>query len=450
MRMVNLTDAVGVIPVGAKYHWETIEDSGGTHEYLCIEAILWKRASAYAKIKRDGIVSQSMEINVKDKETVDGYCLINKFIFTAFCLLGDGIEPCFEAASLQTFSLSKCKEQFELMMAELSEQYSKAITSNEDDTINKELSKGGDYSLNKEELLSKYGLTVEELDFDINAFSISELTEKFEAIKAGKSGAQANGSVPDEEDNVEGAGSGDPTDDDDDEPVGDGDDSGDGEGGEGSGEGEDSEPEGTFALTEQFKTELLESLYSDLVVDPYWGEMPRYSYVDYDAETKEVYCFDVTEWKLYGIKYSVDGDSVKVDFTCKSRKKFAIVDFNEGETDVNYESTFSAIFSRIKAETDELRAFKKEKLDAERKVEVEKLFSSFVELDGNEAFTKLKDNHSDMTLEEIENKCYEIKGRMSQANFALEKPQSVRIPINTNNTDDEPYGGLFVKYRQNN
>jgi len=134
-RIINLTDAVGVIPSNCNYYWETVSDNGVNHDYLCVEAILWKRAAAYSKIKRDGITSQSMEITVKNGKSVDDYYEIYDFIFTAFCLLGDDIEPCFESASLEMFSLQQYKKQFNEMMTDYKKHFS-AITSSSEDDIN--------------------------------------------------------------------------------------------------------------------------------------------------------------------------------------------------------------------------------------------------------------------------------------------------------------------------
>lgn len=88
MRIVNITQPVGVIPESAKYWWEEIEDDSGLHEYLCVDALIWKRQEAYRKIKDDGITDESMEITVKEGGMVDGVYVIDRFEFTAFCLLG--------------------------------------------------------------------------------------------------------------------------------------------------------------------------------------------------------------------------------------------------------------------------------------------------------------------------------------------------------------------------
>ena len=105
MRIVNITQPVGVIPESAKYWWEEIEDDSGLHEYLCVDALIWKRQEAYRKIKDDGITDESMEITVKEGGMVDGVYVIDRFEFTAFCLLGTA-KPCYELASLEMFSNS--------------------------------------------------------------------------------------------------------------------------------------------------------------------------------------------------------------------------------------------------------------------------------------------------------------------------------------------------------
>ena len=43
MRIVNITQPVGIVPESARYWWEEIEDDSGVHEYLCADVLLWKR-----------------------------------------------------------------------------------------------------------------------------------------------------------------------------------------------------------------------------------------------------------------------------------------------------------------------------------------------------------------------------------------------------------------------
>lgn len=423
MKIVNITQPVGVIPESSQYWWEMIaEEDGKVHEYLCVDALIWKRQEAYEKIKENKITDESMEITVKSGKMVDDSYHIDSFEFTAFCLL-ESAEPCFESASLEVFSLDKFKEEYTKMMNEFKESFSKVNTSSEDDINAKNiqnLSKGGKNSLNKTDILSEYGLTLESIDFDIDDYSIDELKEKLEKMK-----------------------------------------------------------NDSFSISnQQFMDELFTALSSVKFTDPDWGECSKYSYIDHDNELSEVYCYDCEDWKVYGFPYSMNGDHVVIDFACKKRKKCSFVDFDEGSPDISYSTAFSVIKEAIinsknaeintvmsdaeakynvanqeieglKSKIESLKEFKEATLSEERKTKESELFARFSDLEGAEAFDALKENCSDLTLDEIESKCYEIKGRSMAEKFSVKKSESVRISVenhDTNKNDDEPYGGVFLKY----
>ena len=111
MRIVNATDPVGVVPESAGHHWEWVTDEDGVErEYLCVDALLWKRQEAYRKIKNDGITAQSMEITVNRGKKIDGVYHIYDFTFEAFCLIGvepeylnRGISAAFSSALMDMF-----------------------------------------------------------------------------------------------------------------------------------------------------------------------------------------------------------------------------------------------------------------------------------------------------------------------------------------------------------
>lgn len=184
MTIVNLTQPVGVVPQTSKVYWESVEEDDGTvNEYLCAEVLIWKRQEAYRKIKEDGITAQSMEITVKDGEVVNGVYCIKDFEFTAFALIG--VEPCYESASL-AFSKQDFKQEFSKMMLELKDSFKDVTTSIEDDNIHshKYSMEGGSKGLDKQNLIEKYGIDVNTLDFSIDDFTVEELEEKFKAITA--------------------------------------------------------------------------------------------------------------------------------------------------------------------------------------------------------------------------------------------------------------------------
>ena len=177
--LVNITQPVGVIPESAEYWWENIEDDSGVHEYLCVDALLWKRQEAYKKIKEDGITKESMEITVIEGAMNDGVYVIDRFEFTAFCLLGSA-KPCFESASLEMFSQDDFKQQLAEMMRDFKESFS-LISSQKrdvDDKVKISMEGGREILKRKMNLLAKYGLTVEQLDFDIKDMSYDELKAK--------------------------------------------------------------------------------------------------------------------------------------------------------------------------------------------------------------------------------------------------------------------------------
>lgn len=472
MKIVNITQPVGVVPESANYWWETIEeDNGEVHEYLCVDIIIWKRQEAYTKIKDNGITDESMEITVKSGKTIDGYYHIDSFEFTAFCLL-ESAEPCYESACVEMFSLSEFQSQYTKMMSEFKEHFQTVTTSKEDDinpqNITQNLSKGGNISLSKVELLTKYGLSIDDLDFDINDFSVEELEKKFMDMQTNdKSFAEDDSETETSEDAVGVDSETDSENDDtqtDDTSEGEADD----------GDDDTATKKSEYSLSgEQFRDQLVESLCVEKYTDPYWGDMCRYMYVDYDAELSEVFCYDCEDWKLYGFAYSMNGDNVVINFESKKRKKFSIVDFDEGSTDFDYKYAFDAYgkaivaskdaeLSRIKDESEQkynatienmkneledLRNYQKTKMDAERKDAVDELFARFADLSGIEAFEKLREDCSDMTIEAVESKCFEIKGRNASAlNFSANKPKSTRIIVEKKTVEEEPYGGLFTKY----
>ncbi len=91
MKIVNITQPVGVIP-------ESVQVIGGrnrrqfrcSYEYLCVDALIWKRQEAYRKIKDDGITDESMEISIKKEKMVDGmYVISNDLNSQTFCLAGN-------------------------------------------------------------------------------------------------------------------------------------------------------------------------------------------------------------------------------------------------------------------------------------------------------------------------------------------------------------------------
>lgn len=424
LRIVNATNPVGVIPEAAKIWWDVVEEDDGTeHEYLFTEVLLWKRQEAYRKIKKDGITSHSMEITVKDCEMIDGILNIYDFEFTAFALIG--VTPCFESSALEMYSTQDFKKQLSEMMHDLKDSFQLIDSPNgdEDKHTQQYSTEGGEEVLQgKTELAAKYGVDVESLDFSLEDYTEEELIEKFEAMK---SDAAEDGNVPEQND----------------------------------------EEEQSFALTSNVVEEIYRSL-SAVKIEREWGQSDRFLYVDCDFDANEVYCWDTSDWLLYGFTYTVDGDSVVIDFDSKKRKKYVIADFDEGEQDSPFAPVFASMeqlindgaqweakyqtasetIANMEIEMQELRQFKDDTEKAQAEEAIEEVFSKFEDLVGIEAFDDLRANHDGYDAESLEEKCYAIRGRNGiTAKFSREQV-TPKIKVPETRVSDEPYGGLMAEY----
>lgn len=463
LKMVNVTQPVGVVPESANYWWENVvEENGDVHEYLCCDILIWKREEAYEHIKANKITDESMEIRVKSGHTADDVFYIDSFEFSAFCLL-ESADPCFESACVEVFSLAGFRELYLRMMDDFARQFQSVTASKEDDINphnNTILSKGGDIPLNKTEILKEFGLTPETVGFNIDELSEDELRRKLQEMKDNHQFDDNDDTGNDDDDDEEdGEGDTTPEDDGDDDTV-----------------GTTGTKQNQFSLTaEQFRDELITELGKVTYTDRWMDTYARYCYVDYDPEKGEVYAYDRQEgWTLYGFTYSQDGDRIVVDFESKKKKKFSIVDFDEGSAVQNYQAAFVEYCEKLADKKDGelaaaksadeekfvelndkikvLQEYQDKKMLEERAESEAALFAEFAELEGIEAFEALKSDCSGMTLEEVENKCFEIKGRnVKTLAFAMNKPKPVRLPAGRPNTsankdNDEPYGGIFLEY----
>lgn len=462
MRMVNITTPVGVVPESANVWWtEVTEANGEVHEYLCTDILIWKRQEAYEHLKENGITDESMEIRIiSGNKMDDGLYHIDKFEFLAFCLL-ESAPPCFESASIELFTLNDFKAKYAQMMEDVKREFTTVITASADDIHTQSCSKGGTCELDVNELMTKYSLSAEDITFDTTDMPIEEIERKFAEIKAAKDGTAAF----DEEDNGEEAAGDEAAADatseggDEDNPE-DGSDESETPDEDEHQDDDDDDPvkkKQDYSLTaSQFMSELYDALDAVRYNDPYWGDVCKYCFMDYDATLNEVYVIDMEDYKLYGMPFSMNGDKVVVDFAQCKRKKTCYVDFDEGEAAFAENKAFANLIPKLhekfKALDEELKTLRtfKEKIDEQvRKDEANSVFAKFSDLAGNADFEALQENYGDMSATQIEEKCFTIRGRSMSTNFSLSsQTKPIRLPIEaqTRKDADEPYGGIFAKY----
>ena len=181
---------------------------------------------------------------------------------------------------------------------------------------------------------------------------------------------------------------------------------------------------------------------------------------------------------MYGFKYEMNGDAITIDFSQKQRKKYVIADFKDGDSQASpfeseyalimdaykkivesrdtYESMFNEkdrSYTQLESEVIDLRKYKSDIESAQEQAARDSIFKKFEKLNGIEAFENLKANCEGLTIEQIEEKCFAIKGRMDvsidqDAKFSM-TPAAPKIPVDkvTHAGDEaEPYDGLFPKY----
>lgn len=122
--------------------WVTITEKDGhtQNEYLKLSGcILWTDRYEESKTILDENYGQSMEIEFKKGHyREDHYYEAEEFIFSALCILGTDVEPCFESACIgRHYELDSFKQEFSLMLDEYKKLNESATAVHDKETENK-------------------------------------------------------------------------------------------------------------------------------------------------------------------------------------------------------------------------------------------------------------------------------------------------------------------------
>lgn len=408
-------------------------------EFLTCEGLLWKKFSECIDIfNRDGFKGQSMELNpdsIKGNFAKDGHYHFTEAKFDGLCILGDTLTPAMTGSIIEKFSIKDIAIEYQELLNEINnsiKQFSlqnQSSTNLEVDNINSanlnnenlnyaenlNSEEGGTQNLDKKlELIAKYNLTLEQLDFSVEEMSMEDLEIKLKdfSIKT------------------------------------------------------NSEPKTEFTLTaNQLMEELRNELRTEKMKD-YWGdEVSKYSLVDYKDNV--VFAYDRSDnYKLFGFEFTITGDKISINFETKKRKKFEIVDFEEG-VELSFEAfpkeaienaekvketelttKFETEKVKLETELERLKEFETTKLSEERQEAEIELFSIYEEkLTDDEKFKELKTNSKNFTIEELEKELALLYVKKT-ASFSFKKNENRSIKINVNKSTDvetDPYGGLIEK-----
>lgn len=125
VRFEQTTKAFGFITKEAvdNAKWVTVTEKDGhtNHNYLQLKGcFIWNQRFEEVSELLDNDYPQSMEISVKTSEyNSENYLVIKDFVFTAACILGSDVEPCFESASIgRHYEIDSVKQDLDIMMSE--------------------------------------------------------------------------------------------------------------------------------------------------------------------------------------------------------------------------------------------------------------------------------------------------------------------------------------------
>lgn len=307
-----------------------------------------------------------------------------------------------------------------------------SIFNNEQSSTQDNSEKGGNETNMFEKLLEKYNKTVEDVTFEYENMSDEELEAKFEEVFGENDNGDNTDTTDNTADNTE-----DNTDDD--------------------GETSDDTTSENNNSSEQFAKKTVRTyelshddirtgLYNLLV--PYEESNNDYYWITAVYDTYFVYESYATS-KLYGQAYTKTDDAIAFD----------------GE---RYELFAEYLKASEKAELEAMRSNYAEitaKLEKYEAAEIEAKKTELLNSDGyssvkdNEAFAELVSNHTDMTFEELQEKCDKIlldtvkSGKFSFAetgvdNGVKKNMTSVKMftdPNNSKSTKPSRYGNLFKK-----
>jgi len=404
--------------------------------YICSYGYIPEEYTRAADIiRRKNGTKNSCELSIDELSfnAKESYLSLDKFYVAGSTLLGsrkDGTEIG-EGMLGSRADIADFSEQNNSMQHDTNEELLKEIKKLNENLSHfniESLKEGGNAVTKFEELLNQYGKTVEDITFDYENLSDEELEAKFAEVFG--------------EDNTDGEGA-------DPEPASEGDEGSDDsveEGSEPEGDEGDTEPEGepegeqfaeklvrTFEISHEdtrYALYNLLSAYEESDNEWYWITNVYDSYFVYE------------NWegtKIYRQDYSKDGDNVSFENERTELFKELLTASEKAELEA-MRSNYSAISEKLaqyEAEPAKMGVINSE---------------SYAKIAETKEFAELRDNHFDLSVEEVTAKADEILlayAKGGSINFSAEPEKKTvgmtKLPIQTKNNKKSRYGSLFSK-----
>jgi hypothetical protein len=448
-----LGSAFGVIPETNNARWEKkVGDDGQEREYLVVDGLMWSKFDdAVGIIERDEIKGQSMELH----NDYDGYFdqegnfVFEKFSFYGACVLGDGVQPAMQRATVEKmFSADQLNSEVNSMMEQFKLNYG--------NLENKGLKEG--YTMDLEKILAKFGVTAEQVaekGIKVEEFSTEDeleakISEAFSDEGETPEGNEGEGENPEPETNHEA-----------DKPEGDEEGStepeSDPEGefqadeGKDNPEGENT-PEGEFQASEdkpeEGKVYHKFALAHDDIRNVLWEKISDYAEANGLGERWDFWLHKVyndhfimqneMNGKLYKVGYSSENDNISLGENVEVFAQYLTAE-EKGALELmrsNYET--------LEGEVTQLKEFKATIEQSEHVSKAEALIEQFG-LEEDEVKEIVKNVHN-YSIEDLEKELFALVGRK---NFSIQSPEpknKVAISNEGNRVSDKPYMKYFAKH----
>lgn len=413
---------VGIIPESCDAKLEYDKEKDKT--YCVVKGYIFEEYSRAAEIlQREEECSVSVELSIRELSynAKEKYLNIEDFFFSGVTILGkteegNDVKPGMQGSNIR---LADFSEQNNSLCTNYSDELLQEIKKlNENLSLyNKEKSKeGGQEPVKFEELLEKYGKTVEDVTFEYENMTDEELEAKFEEVfgEDDTAGEGGNPETASEDDNVDDV--------------------------EGNDEGTD-EPEVFENIVRTFEIshdDIRWGLYK--LLEPYEEADNAYYYISAVYDTYFVY----ENWsgdKIFGQKYTKDNDEIAFSEERYNLHKELLTDAEYAEL-----TAMRSNYAEIKSQLEKYQ----EKEQNELK---DALFTSgeYSSISDKSEFEELKNNHKEFSLEELKTKLDSIILEYAKKNslkFSVEEPEvkqvvnQTKLPINTKTNKKNRYGSL--------
>lgn len=429
----------GVISESCNPRYETcVAEDGVERTYLVVDGLVWNKLEHSDIFSRDVIKDASMELssNYSGHFDQDNHFVFTKMEFDGICGLGNGVQPAMTGASIEVnFALDEIKTKLEQFNAYYNNQPSNDV----DDIDNSE--KGGNTlaeEIKNEEVVEN----IEETD--VQETVVEEVVEN--EVEPVVEETPTDENVNDDE--SESSESEEPTElevDEETEPV------------ENPTETEaepetetefsnetEVETEVVFSTTYRQKREALQNALTGSVEKDENGNVV--SGVDYwvsDFDDTYVYVEKYTwgngdsDTENGRFSYSFDDSTITATISGEFEKMIVTWVTVEENERLNAERTEYA----------RLVQFEQDVLTEKRNNDVKEIFDKFEDkLADVEAYSKLKENCADMSLEDIEDKCFAMVGKIATKFSTKKKNDSVvklEFEVSDEGTVDDGYGGIL-------